>query len=155
MNKSSHSICSQDLATLAIACSLAFGCASYPQAPMELESIVAGTWGWADLPGQSCTENPHGFDLDVEGRELTIRYSMPTRRYDGREVVNSPYQILAFELEEGSLLLAMNDETRVDSQGSLIIWRMRFIDFEGRQAYVWERPDLPDQAWGPIVRCAE
>lgn len=143
------------LASLAITCSFAFGCASNPPAPMQLESIVAGTWGWTNLAGQSCTENPHGFDLDVAGRELTIRYATPTRRYDGTESVESRYQIVAFEPEEGSILLAMEDEKRVDSEGDPVVWRMRFVDFEGRQAYVWERPDLPDQAWGPIVRCTE
>lgn len=139
----------------AIASSHVLSCASDPPARnIELISIVAGTWGWIDAPS-TCAINPHGFDLDLERRELTIRYGQPTQRYDGSEIINSSYSILSIDLADGSLLLSMNDETRTDSEGKPVRWRLRFIEYEGREAYVWERPDLPDQGWGPIVRCTK
>lgn len=140
---------------LAIACGVLCSCATAPTTgEPDLMSLIAGTWGWTNTPA-SCAENPHRLDLDLDRWRLTIRYEKPTRRYDGAEVTESSYDVLALRREEGSILLAMDDERRLDANGNPVRWRLRFVEFEGRQAYVWERLDLPDGSWGPIVRCSK
>ena len=109
---------------------------------------LAGRWGWT-MPGFDCDSLPTDHIFDAENNLLRLQSDQPIPMHDGttREYVD--YRIL--DRDNDTITLAMENETRLNKNGDLAVWKILMVDEE---TFYWEIDGQPEERWGPVVRCS-
>jgi hypothetical protein len=115
--------------------------AANPEPNPNLFRLVEGTWGWKDVPANSCEQNPHVLSFAEGDKKMILKYPKTGAQY--------VYQVLYSEKNQITMLI--QDEERRTELGDRVIWVLVLNDKNG---YQWRRTDWKSDArTKEIIRC--
>lgn len=141
---------------LIVAAALASGIASIPlptpPEPRAFQTVLDGSWDqgsdFASLCGADRAQ--HTMQFSDDGKNLVVKFDKPHKIYDGSTVTSVTYQVLA--TSDVSLTLALEGDSRHDTQGSPIVWELVVV---GSGLFRWRATSYPVGTYNDVLgrRC--
>ena len=113
----------------------------------DIFSRISGVW-CMERSGADCKSKPSKYEFGDDNKTMSIISNKQLQMYDGpaREVVN--YKVISND--DASITLAMENETRINKNGILALWKIVLIN---DNKFYWQISGEPKSQWGPVVKC--
>ncbi|MGV8985485.1 MAG: hypothetical protein ACOH2H_04270 [Cypionkella sp.] len=110
---------------------------------------LSGTFGDTAVPAETCAANPVFVRFTPDHARIAFSWANPVPSYTGAMITAFAGTLVA--VGPDSITMLRDNETRVLSDGSKIVWTMRATS--NPEGFCWTRPDWPSDTCFALKRC--